>query len=131
ARSKSISCQQAEKKLNKIASTGGAAGTEPTTRVSGVVFSFFSACCFLFGSLVVQAVRRGDGSPISGLKARIGSSIEEACGKGGGVEVAVTGRDGSFRVERPIGKAVIAFDPDNYAEVWIGLDQEVEVVFQF
>ena len=37
---------------------------------------------FLFGSLVVQAVRRRDGSPISGLRARIGSSIEEACGKG-------------------------------------------------
>ncbi len=37
---------------------------------------------FLLGSLIVQAVRRGVGSPISDLKARIGSSIEEACGKG-------------------------------------------------
>ena len=37
---------------------------------------------FLFGSLVVQAIRRRDGGPNSGLKARIGSSIEEACGKG-------------------------------------------------
>jgi hypothetical protein len=47
------------------------------------------------------------------------------------VEVAVTGGDGSFRVERPIGKAVVASDPDNYEEVWIGLDQQVEVVFRF
>ena len=45
--------------------------------------------------------------------------------------VAVTGGDGSFRVERPIGKAVVAFDPDNYEEVWIGLDREAEVVFRF
>ena len=47
------------------------------------------------------------------------------------MEVAVTGGDGSFRVERPIGKAVVAFDPDNYEEVWIGLVREVEVVFRF
>ena len=47
------------------------------------------------------------------------------------MEVAVTGRDGSFRVERPIGKAVVAFDPEHFEEVWIGLDQEVEVVFRF
>jgi hypothetical protein len=44
--------------------------------------------------------------------------------------VAVTGRDGSFRVECPIGKAVVAFDPKHYEEVWIGLDQEAEVVFE-
>jgi hypothetical protein len=37
---------------------------------------------FLFGTLTVFAVRRQDGSPVLGLKARIGSSIEEACGKG-------------------------------------------------
>lgn len=36
---------------------------------------------FLFGALTVHAVRRSDGSPISGLEARIGSSVEEACGK--------------------------------------------------
>ena len=44
--------------------------------------------------------------------------------------VAVTGGDGSFRVERPIGKVVVAFDPDHYEEVWIGLDQEDEDVFE-
>jgi hypothetical protein len=37
---------------------------------------------YLFGTLAVVAVRREDGCPISGLTARIGSSIEEACGKG-------------------------------------------------
>ena len=37
---------------------------------------------FLFGTLTVYAVRRQDGGPMSGLEARIGSWIEEACGKG-------------------------------------------------
>jgi len=36
---------------------------------------------FLFGTLTVHAVRR-DGSPVSGLKARIGTSVEDACSKG-------------------------------------------------
>jgi hypothetical protein len=36
---------------------------------------------FLFGTLTVVAVRRRDGSPLSGLEARIGSSAEDACGK--------------------------------------------------
>jgi hypothetical protein len=45
--------------------------------------------------------------------------------------VAVTGGDGSFRVERPVGKAVVAFDPEHCEEVWISPDQEAEVVFQF
>ena len=33
-------------------------------------------------------------------------------------------------MERPIGKAVVAFDPQHYEEVWIGLNREVEVVFE-
>lgn len=45
--------------------------------------------------------------------------------------MAVTGRDGSFRVERPIGRSVVAFGPERYEEVWLGPDQEVEVVFEF
>jgi hypothetical protein len=36
---------------------------------------------FLFGTLTVTAVRRRDGNPLSGLEARIGASVEDACGK--------------------------------------------------
>jgi hypothetical protein len=36
---------------------------------------------FLFGTLTVLAVRRRDGRPLSGLEARIGTSVEDACGK--------------------------------------------------
>jgi len=36
---------------------------------------------FLFGTLIVHAFRR-DGSPLSGLRARIGTLVEDACGKG-------------------------------------------------
>jgi hypothetical protein len=37
---------------------------------------------FLFGTITVRAVRRHDDRPLPGLKARIGTSVEDACGKG-------------------------------------------------
>jgi hypothetical protein len=33
-------------------------------------------------------------------------------------------------MDLPIGKAVVALDPDHYEKVWIGLDQESEVAFE-
>jgi hypothetical protein len=44
--------------------------------------------------------------------------------------MGVTGRDGTFRIELPIGKAVVALSRHAYEEVWIGLDQETEVLFE-
>lgn len=37
---------------------------------------------FLFGTLVVRAIRRKDRRPGAGLRVRIGASWTEACGKG-------------------------------------------------
>jgi len=37
---------------------------------------------FLLGTLVVRAVRRRDQRPLAGVRARVGATLEEACGKG-------------------------------------------------
>ena len=44
--------------------------------------------------------------------------------------MGVTGCDGSFRAEVPIGRVVVAVSPSNYEVEWLGLDQEVEVVLR-
>jgi hypothetical protein len=38
---------------------------------------------YLFGTLIVQVVRRKTGRPVAGVKIRIGASEDEACGRGG------------------------------------------------
>lgn len=45
--------------------------------------------------------------------------------------MCVTGRDGTVRVELPVGKVVVALDRRRFEETWVGLDQEVEVTLEY